>query len=426
MTEETGRTVLPSATGFAARQAIAFLRMRGVPIASLLSRAGVSEGDLDNRQGRIAATAQGKLLEYAAETLKDSEFGLHLAQKANPREAGLLFYVASAAEDIGEALALAARYCRIVNEAVRPKLIRSPEGMRIEIKFVGVPRHFAWQNTEFIVAAIIKGLREMAGRDFLPTRVGFTLAREPDRAEFERFFGCPVAFSGSADHFSLSNETLAIPLVTRDQHLLETLRPICEEAAKERNTTYGTLRSSVENEVQKLLPHGKANRQGVAKALGLTERTLTQNSLARPVGYRKNGASMMLEPGEYVVAVLPNRFRNDDRRIRVDLHENIHAHALVINKPVLQVLTVGMRAPQREPLRTKGPPSVAFPSRPGPPSKPYLRIGAGRHWRRAKFPRKQRESAIPGPGRHKRTSANLLRLLATANDNSCSSLVAKW
>jgi hypothetical protein len=57
---------------------------------------------------------------------------------------GLLFYVASAADDIGDALALAARYCRIVNEAVRPKLIRSREGLRIEIKFVGVPRHFAW------------------------------------------------------------------------------------------------------------------------------------------------------------------------------------------------------------------------------------------------------------------------------------------
>jgi AraC-like DNA-binding protein len=276
VTGETSRMVLPSATGFAARQAIAFLRMRGVPIASLLSRAGFSESDIDNRQGRIAATAQGRLLEYAAETLKDSEFGLYLAQKANPREAGLLFYVASAAEDIGDALALAARYCRIVNEAVRLKLIRSPEGMTIEIRFVGVPRHFAWQNIEFIIAAIIKGLREMAGRDFRPTQVAFTLARAVDPKEFERFFGCPVEFSGSADRFSLSNETLSVPLVTRDEHLLETLRPICEEAAKERNTAYGTLRSSVENEVQKLLPHGKANRQRVAKALGLPERTLSQ------------------------------------------------------------------------------------------------------------------------------------------------------
>jgi AraC-like DNA-binding protein len=212
---------------------------------------------------------------------------LHLAQKANPREVGLLFYVASAADDIGDALALISRYCRIVNEAVRPKLVRSREGMRIEIKFVGVPRHFAWQNTEFIVASLIKGLREMAGRDFRPTQVGFTLAREPDSGEFERFFGCPVEFSGLADQFSFSNETLAIPLITRDQHLLEALRPICEEAAKERNTAYGTLRSSVENELQKLLPHGKANRQRVAKALGLTERTLAQKLGEENTSYEK-------------------------------------------------------------------------------------------------------------------------------------------
>jgi hypothetical protein len=126
VTGETSRIVLPSATGFAARQAIAVLRKHKVPISSLLKRAGVSESDIDNRQHRISALAQGKLLEYAGEALGDHEFGLHLAQQANPREVGLLFYAASAAGDIGDALALLAPYCRIVNEAVRLKLIRSP------------------------------------------------------------------------------------------------------------------------------------------------------------------------------------------------------------------------------------------------------------------------------------------------------------
>ncbi len=270
MTEETRRELLPSATGFAARQAIAVLRKHSVPIAPLLRRAGISEDDIDKRQARISALAQGKLLEYAAEALGDNEFGLHLAEQANPREAGLLFYVASAAEDIGEALALFARYCRIANEAARLKLIRSPEGMIVETKFTGLPRQFAWQNTEFTIAAMIKALREMAGRDFQPRRVTFTLARNAGLPEFERSFGCPVEFSASADQMDFSNETLAIPLVTEDRHLLETLQPICEEAAKELNTAHGTLRVSVENEVKKLLPHGRANRQRVAKALGLS------------------------------------------------------------------------------------------------------------------------------------------------------------
>ncbi len=246
---------------------------------------GISEGDIDNRQRRISALAQGKLLEYAGEALGDHLFGLHLAQQANPREAGLFFYVASAADDIGDALALFARYSRIVNEVVRLKLIRSPEGMIVQTKFVGLPRHFAWQNTEFTIAAMIKALREMAGRDFRPTRVTFTLAHNSELREFERFFGCPVEFSASADQFGFSNETLAIPLVTEDRHLLDTLQPICDAAAKERNTAHGTLRSLVENEVQKLLPHGRANRQRVAKALGLSERTLSQRLAEENTSY---------------------------------------------------------------------------------------------------------------------------------------------
>ena len=285
MTEETGRQILPSATGFAARQAIALLREHNLPIAPLLNRAGVSEGDIDNRHRRISALAQGKLLEYAGEALGDHVFGLHLAQQANPREVGLLFYVASAADDIGDALALLARYCRIVNEAVRLKLIRSPEGVIVQTRFVGLPRHFAWQNTEFTIAALIKGLQEMAGRDFRPTRVTFTLAHNSELPEFERFFGCPVEFSASADQFGLSNETLAIPLVTEDRHLLDTLQPICDAAAKERDTARETLRCLVENEVQKLLPHGKANRRRVAKALGLSERILSQKLAEEGTSY---------------------------------------------------------------------------------------------------------------------------------------------
>jgi AraC-like DNA-binding protein len=276
VTEEARRELLASATGFAARQAIAFLHKRNIPVVHLLSRAGIPEDDIHNHQARISALAQGKLLEYAAEALGDSEFGLHLAEQANPREAGLLFYVASAAEHVEDALALAARYCRIGNEAERLNIKRTAEGMTVEATFVGLPRHFAWQNTEFAIAATIKALREMAGQDFRPALVTFTLARNTELLEFERFFRCAVEFSALADQFTLSNDILAIPLITEDHHLLEALRPICEEAAKERRAVRGTIRSLVENEVQKMLHHGKASRQRVAKAMGLSERTLSE------------------------------------------------------------------------------------------------------------------------------------------------------
>ena len=188
----------------------------------------------------------------------------------------MLFYVTSAARTIGETLPLYERYCRIVNEAVRVKPLRIQNGVIVEINFVGLSRHHFRQNVEFVLAANLKGMRENVGRNIRPIGVTFAHPRNSNLTEFERFFGCPVEYGSASDQWSFSNETLAVPLITGDPYLLETLQPFCDQAAKERNTAVGTLWSSVENELQKLLPHGKANRQTVARALGMSERTLSR------------------------------------------------------------------------------------------------------------------------------------------------------
>jgi AraC-like DNA-binding protein len=275
MTEETTRQVLPTATGFAARQAIAALRKRNIAVGPLLRRVGLSERDFHS-QRRISAIAQSDLLEHAAEALGDSAFGLHLAQETNPREAKLLFYVTSAAKTVGETIALYARYCRIVNEAVRIKLLPSQDGVVVEFNFVGLSRHRVRQSAEFTLAITLKGLRELVGRSVRPTKLAFAHTRNSHLREFERFFGCPVEFGATSDHVALSNQTLALPLVTGDPHLLETLRPFCDETARERHTPAETLRASVENEVQKLLPNGTADKRAAARALGMSERTLSR------------------------------------------------------------------------------------------------------------------------------------------------------
>ena len=225
---------------------------------------------------RPTAAAQSAFLECAAEALGDSAFGLHLAEAANPREAGLLFYVASASKNVSEALAHLERYLRIVNEAVRLQLKRSPDGVVGEFSFTSLARHGARQNVEFGLAIITKGLRELVGRNIRPMRVTFVHPRNSHLREFERFYLCPVEFAASSDQLSFFKETLALPLITEDSYLLEALQPLCEEAAKERRTAPGSLRSSVENEIQKLLPHGNAERQAVAKALGMSTRTLSR------------------------------------------------------------------------------------------------------------------------------------------------------
>ena len=79
---------------------------------AVLLRAGLSEHGLaraaDEGNGlpqRVSAIGQCKFLEYAAEAMYDSAFGLHLAGQIDPRDVGMYFYA-------GSALAISAKRSR--------------------------------------------------------------------------------------------------------------------------------------------------------------------------------------------------------------------------------------------------------------------------------------------------------------------------
>ena len=182
----------PKTTGFAARCAIAALVARGIAAPILLRRAGLAEYNFDDPRLRLPAADQGAFLECAAEATYDPLFGLHLAQRANPRGLGLVFYIASAAKDLGGALALLSRYSRIVNESLRLNLAPRPNGIVVDFDFVGMSKQSMKQNTEFWMGLTLKACREITGRDARPIRVACARGRNADRREIERFYGCPV------------------------------------------------------------------------------------------------------------------------------------------------------------------------------------------------------------------------------------------
>ncbi len=285
MDQVAGWHGLPTTMGFAAKQAIDALRRRNVATAPVLRTAGISERDLaasSPLNHRISAMGQSRLLDCAAEAIEDSAFGLHLAEQADPRDAGIIFYAVSAAENVGEAWSLLARYSRIANEAVRVKLTATPEGLVVEVGFVGLPRPLGRQGAEFMMAVALRALRELAGRDIRPIRAAFAHARNADLREFARFFGCPVEFGRAvnegvaSDLLEFSNAAIAAPLVTADPKLLKALEPFCDLAAKERRTASDTLRAAVEKEMEKLLPHGKAQKPTIARALGISARSFSR------------------------------------------------------------------------------------------------------------------------------------------------------
>lgn len=280
MSKEGAVPLGPMAIGFAINPAVALLRRAGIEARPLLIRAGLSEEDTGDSLRRVPAAAQARFLECAAEALGDGALGLHLAAAEDPRTIGLVFYLGAAAKNLGEAMELMTRYVSIADECARLNLAPQPDGVALEYKFAGLSRHLLRQQSEFALAMAIKAIRFATGREIGPVRVRFAHVRTSDLKDFVRFFGCPVEFNAPSDHLAFSRETLALPLITANPHLLLTLRPICEAEVGAANKKAGSLRASVETEVQRLLPQGQANIETVAKALGLSARTLSRNLAA--------------------------------------------------------------------------------------------------------------------------------------------------
>ena len=113
-----------------------------------------------------------------------------------------------------------------------------------------------------------------------------------ERPEFARFFGWPAEFGravdqgAASDMLEFSNAAVTAPLLTADPKLFKALEPFCDMAAKER-TASDTVRALVEKEVEKLLPHGKAQKRTVARAFGMSTRTFSRTLAVEGTTYEE-------------------------------------------------------------------------------------------------------------------------------------------
>jgi AraC-like DNA-binding protein len=266
---------MPSTSGGVARLVYARLCERGIPAAPLLKKAGLSVGQIDDRSARVKVRSQIRFLELAADALQDDLLGFHLARDYELREIGLLYYVLASSEVMNDALQKAARYSGITNEGVALKFRASGE-TAITLDYVGVERRSDCHQIEFWLLSLVRLCRQLTNRRLIPSRIRVVHHRKKTPAEFRSLLGCEIEFGSTVDELVFPGSVTLMPIGSADPHLNELLMKYCEEALAHRAPGHTTLRSSVENAVAPLLPHGKANAVEIARRLGMSHRTLAR------------------------------------------------------------------------------------------------------------------------------------------------------
>jgi AraC-like DNA-binding protein len=91
-----------------------------------------------------------------------------------------------------------------------------------------------------------------------------------------RFVGTKVEFGADSDEFALNLDARELPLIHSDPYLNDLLLKYCEAALANKRGDRSHLRTSVENAISTMLPHGRVLAENVARSLGMSERTLAR------------------------------------------------------------------------------------------------------------------------------------------------------
>jgi AraC-like DNA-binding protein len=278
---------MPTATGGIARLVCARMRQSGFDLNPLLSKVGLTVEQIDNRSARVKARSQIRLLELAADALQDNLLEYHPGRNYDLREIGLLYYVLASSEILNEALHKVVRYSGIANEGVSLKLRATKEAAAIGLNYIGVERQSDRQHIEFWMVSIVRLCRQLTNRRLVPSRIGLMHHRPNTPAELRSFLGCAIEFGASMDEVVFPGPVKLMPISSADRHLNELLVKYCEEALEHRRPELNTLRSSVENAMAPLLPHGKATAVETARRIGMSRRTLARKLSSEGLTFSK-------------------------------------------------------------------------------------------------------------------------------------------
>ena len=251
----------------------------GIALDPLLRQAGLKSAEIEDSSVWIAVGTQVAWLNLVARALSDDLLGLHLAESFDLRQVGLLYFVMASAPTLADALARAERYSTISNEGVLVRCIHG-EDLRVHFTYVGVPRHVDRHQIEFLAMTLVRIARQLTGSNLRPFRVTLVHPRCAASGGLEGAFGCRVDFGEPRDELAFSSNCANLAVTGADRYLHELLVGYCEQALAYRNRPVEALRTQIENTITPLLPHGRARVDAVARALGMSQRTLARRLAA--------------------------------------------------------------------------------------------------------------------------------------------------
>jgi len=272
--------------GWVVRHLIAQMEAGGLDVSSIRGLPGLCGRDLEDPDALFPESTLREAWRLALALTRDDALGLHLAQRLPRGALDLVEYAFRASANLAAALERLAHYGRLVNDRLAMRVLGESGDLRLLIvEPDGRPldRHRA----ELSLGLVLRLSRETTAADLVPVEVSFAHPSPEDLTEHRSFFRAPLRFSAPVSGLVFSREDARRPLRDADPALVEIVgRRLDKLLAHRDRAEDGAATARVRHLLAAEVGRGHASSARVARALGLSERTLSRRLAAEGTSLR--------------------------------------------------------------------------------------------------------------------------------------------
>lgn len=220
---------------------------------------------------RIEIPQWHDMLQWTFDQLQDPAMPLKVAAHVRPANMGLLGYVASCCNNLGEAFARLQQFENLVYSVNALEV--ALQGDQIILRWGaerGRPGH--WVDS-VAIGVLVAFTRHLSAAQVHPLRVQFINPKPVNALDFDRFFACPVSFDGEYTEVVWPASLLETPVKSPDHVMRSMLDQQAQLLLKQVKAGEEAI-PGLQKAIQESVSAGAPNLNEVARRLCISTRTL--------------------------------------------------------------------------------------------------------------------------------------------------------